>query len=77
MEQATFFDLAVSIDVQKESFTRMNRKETQKKKKLAFSKGQKKEIPISIFQTEKCWMMIMMTALHLYFQSLLVISMLC
>lgn len=31
MEQATFFDLAVSTEIQKESFIRMNRKETEKK----------------------------------------------
>lgn len=77
MEQATFFHLAVSTEIQKESFIRMNRKETEKKKMmLAFRKGQKKGIPIPIFQTEKCWIMIM-TALHLYSQSLLAISTLC
>ena len=44
MEQATFFDLAVNMDVQKDNFIKMNRKKTQKKV-LAFRKGQKKETP--------------------------------
>lgn len=45
MEQATFFDLAVSMDVQKESFIRMNRKETQEKKSQHSGKDRKKKFP--------------------------------